>query len=57
VAVEAGIEQGWGRYLGAQGRFVGMTGFGASAPADQLYEHFGITAECVAEQARQVLTQ
>ncbi len=57
VAVEAGIEQGWGRYLGSQGRFVGMTGFGASAPAGQLYEHFGITAECVVEQARQALAQ
>ena len=55
VAVEAGIQQGWERYLGSAGRFVGMTGFGASAPAGQLYEHFGITAECVVEQVRQLV--
>jgi transketolase len=47
VAVEAGIRQGWDRYLGSNGQFVGMTGFGASAPAGTLYEHFGITAEKV----------
>lgn len=43
VAIEAGIEQGWGRYLGATGIFIGMSGFGASAPYQELYEHFGIT--------------
>jgi len=52
VAVEAGIRQGWGSYLGGSGRFVGMTGFGASAPAGQLYQHFGITAERVVEEAK-----
>ncbi len=55
VAVEAGIQQGWGGYLGSGGRFVGMTGFGASAPADQLYEHFGITVERVVEEAKQAI--
>jgi transketolase len=45
VAVEAGIKMGWERYLGAGGAFVGMDSFGASAPAELLYEHFGITAE------------
>lgn len=45
VAVEAGIKMGWERYLGAAGEFVGMDGFGASAPAEELYEHFGITAD------------
>ena len=51
VAVEAGIKQGWEKYLGANGQFVGMTGFGASAPAEQLYKHFGITPEAVAKAA------
>ena len=55
VGVEAGIRQGWDAYLGFEGRFVGMTGFGASAPASVLYEHFGITAENVASQARELL--
>ncbi|MFP6650546.1 MAG: transketolase C-terminal domain-containing protein [Pirellulaceae bacterium] len=55
VGVEAGIRQGWDAYLGYEGRFVGMTGFGASAPAAVLYEHFGITAENVVSQARELL--
>ena len=48
VAVEAAVAQGWEKYLGENGGFVGMTGFGASAPADRLYQHFGITPEAVA---------
>jgi len=52
VAVEAAVRLGWDRYIGDGGRFVGMTGFGASAPAEHLYEHFGITAAAVAEAAR-----
>ncbi len=47
VGVEAAIEAGWSRWLGATGEFVGMTGFGASAPADILYREFGITTEAV----------
>ena len=47
VAVEAAISQGWERYLGEAGGFVGMDSFGASAPAGQLYPHFGITPENV----------
>jgi len=47
VAVEAGIKQGWERFIGEDGGFVGMTGFGASAPAEVLYEKFGITAKAV----------
>ena len=47
VAVEAGIEQGWAKYLGTNGKFVGMSSFGASAPYKTLYEHFGITADRV----------
>ncbi len=49
VAVEAGIRMSWDRLLGDTGQFVGMTGFGASAPAEELYTHFGITAEAVVE--------
>jgi transketolase len=51
VAVEAGIRQGWDEIIGSDGVFVGMTGFGASAPYKDLYQHFGITAEVVAEAA------
>jgi transketolase len=52
VGVEAGVVQGWERYLGPRGRFVGLSDFGASAPFEQLYEYFGITPQMVAEQAR-----
>jgi len=55
VGVEAAIQQSWGPLLGCDGAFVGMTGFGASAPADELYKHFGITAEAVAEAAKSLL--
>jgi len=47
VAVEAAIKQGWERFIGEHGAFIGMTGFGASAPAEVLYEKFGITTEAV----------
>jgi transketolase len=52
VAVEAGVRQGWDRFIGEHGRFVGMTGFGASAPYERLYREFGITAEAVVEAAK-----
>ncbi len=48
VAIEAGVRHGWDRYIGVDGLFVGLDGFGASAPAAELYEHFGITAKAVA---------
>jgi len=51
VAVEAGIRQGWDAIIGSEGGFVGMTGFGASAPYKDLYRHFGVTAEKVVEAA------
>ena len=47
VAVEAAIGFGWEQWTGPDGGFVGMKSFGASAPADQLYEHFGIRADAV----------
>jgi len=49
VAIEAGIELSWSKLLGDKGRFIGMHGFGASGPAEALYEHFGITANAVVE--------
>jgi len=51
VAVEAGVRQGWDAIIGSDGVFVGMNGFGASAPYKDLYRHFGITPEKVAEAA------
>jgi transketolase len=51
VAVEAGIRQGWDEIIGSAGVFVGMTGFGASGPYKELYQHFGITADAVAQAA------
>ncbi len=49
VAIEAGIRQGWDRFIGNDGLFVGMKGFGASAPYKDLYSHFGITAQAAFE--------
>ena len=56
VAVEAQVGFGWERFIGAEGVFVGMTGFGASAPAERLYQEFGITAEAVVARVRAKLT-
>ncbi|MEE2566444.1 transketolase [Hyphobacterium marinum] len=50
VAVEAAARYGWDAFIGVDGGFVGMTGFGASAPINDLYTHFGITADAVAEE-------
>ncbi len=55
VAVEAAVRHGWDKYIGPDGGFVGMTGFGASAPAGDLYKHFGITAEAVVAAAKEGL--
>ncbi|MCW5634689.1 MAG: transketolase [Rubrivivax sp.] len=57
VAVEAAVRFGWERWLGERGAFVGMAGFGASGPADELYRHFGITVEAVVAAARQGLAR
>jgi transketolase len=56
IAVEAGVRLGWERFIGEDGIFVGMSGFGASAPFERLYEHFGITPEAVFEAAKAKLT-
>lgn len=55
VGVEAAMKFGWERYIGDNGGFVGMTGFGASGPADQLYKLFGITPEAIVAQAKKRL--
>jgi transketolase len=55
IVVEAAIEYGWEKYIDGKGAFVGMKGFGASAPAPDLYKHFGITAEAIAEAAKKSL--
>lgn len=45
IAIEAGVRQGWDRFIGNEGIFIGMSTFGASAPCKDLYQHFGITAD------------
>jgi transketolase len=55
VAFEAAVEFGWERWLGPRGAFIGMRGFGASAPGQALFPQFGITSEKVAEAARTLL--
>jgi transketolase len=52
VAVEAAVRFGWERFVGEDGVFVGMTGFGASAPYERLYKEFGITPDAVVEAAK-----
>lgn len=55
VAVEAGVRLGWERYTGDRGEFIGMSSFGASAPAGVAFKNFGITAGAVVAAARKVL--
>jgi transketolase len=57
IAVEAASPLGWDKWIGEEGAFVGMTTFGESGPAKEVYEHFGITAERVAELARDLVRQ
>ena len=52
IAIEAAVAQGWHEWLRPSDRFIGMSGFGASAPAPKLFEHFGITAKHLADAAR-----
>ncbi|MCL7750677.1 transketolase [Guyparkeria hydrothermalis] len=54
MAVEAGVTQGWYKYVGSQGKVFGLDTFGESAPAGDLFEYFGFTADRVAEEARKL---
>ena len=54
VAVEAGIKDYWYKFVGLNGAIIGMETFGESAPASDLYKHFGITAGAVAEAVKKV---
>ncbi|RFC64403.1 transketolase [Fulvimarina endophytica] len=56
-AVEAAVRFGWDQWIGTEGGFVGMTGYGASAAAETLYDHFGITPERVAETVRRTVSK
>jgi transketolase len=55
VGIEAAVRQGWDAYLGIDGGFVGMTGFGTSGPADELYTLFNITSEAMVAEAKRLL--
>jgi transketolase len=55
VGVEAALRFGWDRYLGEDGVFIGMHGFGASAPAPALYQHFGITTQAIVDAAKKLV--
>jgi transketolase len=57
VAVEAGVSSGWAAFTGDAGRVVGLDSFGASAPANELFEHFGLTADKVSQAVRDSLAQ
>ena len=52
IAIEAAIRQGWDAYLRPGDGFIGMESFGASAPADRLFEHFGITVDTIVKNAK-----
>ncbi len=56
VAIEAAIQQGWDKYIGFDGAFIGMKGFGASAPINDLYKHFGITAAAAVSAAKTLMS-
>ncbi len=55
VAVEAGVTDGWWRYVGPEGRVIGLDRFGESAPANELFEHFGFTTDNVVAVAKELL--
>ena len=56
IAIEAGTEMGWTKYIGEKGIFIGMNSFGASGPASELYKHFGITSDAVVNAAKKQLS-
>lgn len=55
IAIEAGVRTGWDKFIGVDGHFIGMTGFGASAPPEVLYEKFGITKSAILNRAKTLL--
>ena len=55
IAVEAGIRQGWDGLIGREGGFIGMDGFGASAPGSKLFTHFGITSDAIVDLAKSMV--
>lgn len=55
LAIEAGVTEGWWRYVGTDGRVIGLDRFGASAPAEELFEHFGFSVANVLKNAREML--
>jgi transketolase len=57
IAIEAAVQQGWDRYIGATGRFVGMHSFGSSGPAKDVYRHFHISPEAAVETAKKALNR
>ncbi|HQT67109.1 MAG: transketolase [Rhodospirillales bacterium 20-60-12] len=57
VGIEAAVGFGWERLLGERGQFIGMTGFGASAPAQDLYKHFGITASAIVAEVKLLINR
>jgi transketolase len=57
IAIEAAIQQGWHEWLRFKDRFIGLSDFGASAPAPELYAHFGLTTAKIAETAKALIKQ
>jgi transketolase len=55
ISIEAGVTQGWERYVGPRGRMIGLDRFGASAPAADLFAHFGFTVDHIVQEAEQML--
>jgi transketolase len=55
IAIEAGVRQGWDRWIGSKGKMLGIERFGASAPYKTIFEHYGLTADHVVEQAHELL--
>jgi len=55
VAVEAGVTDGWRKYVGLEGEVIGLDRFGESAPAGELFKHFGITTEAVIAAVKKVI--
>src|SRR6185295_8723283 len=54
IAIEAGVRLGWDKFIGVDGIFIGMKSFGASGRAEDLYEHFGITAKAVVKAVKKI---